>query len=91
MFYRHTTRLLFCLFSFFFQVMNVLMVIMSRRKEFDADKFSAELGYSSELIKALIKLNKDNLSLPINDSLYSLCTHSHPPVPERVMALKKYI
>jgi STE24 endopeptidase len=53
--------------------------------------FSAELGYAKLLCSALIKLGKDNLSLPIDDPLYSMVHHSHPPIPERMAAMKKYI
>lgn len=59
--------------------------------EFAADRFSAQLGYSKLLCSALIKLSKDNLSLPIDDWLYSMVNHSHPPVPERIEELKKYV
>lgn len=38
-----------------------------------------------------MKVGKDNLSLPIDDYLYSMVNHSHPPVPERIQALKKYL
>jgi hypothetical protein len=51
----------------------------------------AELGYASLLASGLIKLGKDNLSLPIDDWLYSAVHHSHPPIPERILALKKYV
>lgn len=70
------------LFSFF-------LTIMSRRLEFAADRFSEKLGYGYELRKALIKLEKDNLALPIDDPLYSMFNRSHPSVIERIAALKK--
>ncbi len=66
------------------------MTLLSRRLEFAADRFAAGLGYADQLMTALIKLGKDNLSLPIDDHLYSLFNHSHPPVPERLDALSKY-
>lgn len=62
---------------------------MSRRLEFAADRFSEKLGFADELRRALIKLGKDNLVLPVNDPLYSMFNHSHPPVLERIAALKK--
>jgi len=73
------------------EVMSLAMSFLSRYMEFSADKFSAELGYASLLISGLVKLGKDNLSLPIDDWLYSMVNHSHPPAPERIAALKKYI
>ncbi|VIO95621.1 Peptidase family M48 containing protein [Brugia malayi] len=71
------------------ELFSFLATIMSRRLEFAADHFSEKLGYGYELRKALIKLGKDNLVLPIDDPLYSMFNHSHPPVLERIAALKK--
>ena len=55
-----------------------------------ADEFAAKLGKAKDLQSALVKLNNDNLSFPIYDWLYSAWHHSHPPVLERIEALKKY-
>ncbi|EJW81448.1 hypothetical protein WUBG_07644 [Wuchereria bancrofti] len=71
------------------ELLSFFATIMSRRLEFAADHFSEKLGYGYELRKALIKLGRDNLVLPINDPLYSMFNHSHPPVLERIAALKK--
>ncbi|XGW20226.1 hypothetical protein V3C99_003774 [Haemonchus contortus] len=71
------------------QVAEVLMSIHSRRCEFAADAFAAKLGHGDKLITALTKLCKDNLVPPIDDPLYSMCNHSHPPVPERIAAINK--
>ncbi|GMT17789.1 hypothetical protein PFISCL1PPCAC_9086, partial [Pristionchus fissidentatus] len=68
---------------------SLLTVFMTRQMEFEADEFAAGLGFSSQLSAALVKLSKDNLSVPVNDDLYSLCRHTHPPVPERLQALSK--
>lgn len=73
-----------------FQVLGFLMTAWTRRMEFAADAFSAGLGYARLMQTALIKLGKDNLSFPVDDWLYSAWHYSHPPVPERVAALKKY-
>nr|CAD2169717.1 unnamed protein product [Meloidogyne enterolobii] len=70
--------------------MSVIMSFMTRRFEFGADAFAARLGFVSQLSTGLVKLGKDNLSLPINDWLYSACNHSHPPILERLEALKKF-
>lgn len=73
-----------------FQILSFLMTAWTRRMEFAADQFSGELGYSRLLQSALIKLSKDNLTFPVDDWLYSAWHHSHPPVPERIAALKKF-
>lgn len=70
-------------------LINFLMTMLSRRYEFQADEFAAGLGRSAELGTALIKLNNDNLGFPIYDWLYSAWHHSHPPLLERLAALKK--
>jgi len=70
-------------------VINFAMTVLSRRYEFQADAFAAALGKADDLQTALIKLNNDNLSFPIYDSLYSAWNHSHPPILERLDALKK--
>ncbi|VDN59980.1 unnamed protein product [Dracunculus medinensis] len=71
------------------ELFTFIITIISRRFEFAADQHSAKMGYVNELCSALIKLGKDNLNLPIDDPLYSLFNHSHPPIPERISALKK--
>lgn len=65
------------------------MTCLSRRFEFQADAFGKKLGRAEQLKHALIKLNKTNLSFPMNDWLYSACNHSHPPLLERMAALGK--
>ncbi|KAE9420550.1 hypothetical protein Angca_003896, partial [Angiostrongylus cantonensis] len=69
------------------EITEVLMSIHSRRCEFDADKFATKLGYGDRLISALTKLGKDNLVLPVDDYLFSMCHHSHPPISERIEAI----
>ncbi|CAI5438282.1 unnamed protein product [Caenorhabditis angaria] len=71
------------------QIASLGMVVHSRSAEFGADEFANKLGYGDNLIGALTKLGVDNLSMPINDSLYSWCTHTHPPVVERVAAIRR--
>ncbi|CAD5206575.1 unnamed protein product [Bursaphelenchus okinawaensis] len=71
------------------EIISVAMSFLSRYMEFSADRFSAKLGYTDLLCSSLIKLGKDNLSMPIDDPLYSLVHHSHPPIIERIAALKK--
>ncbi|OXA50048.1 CAAX prenyl protease 1 homolog [Folsomia candida] len=67
--------------------MGFLMHVLSRKFEFEADEFSVQLGYGRDLKGALMKLNKDNLSFPITDPLYSAWHHSHPPLLQRLHAI----
>uniref|UniRef100_A0A914IBR0 Ste24 endopeptidase n=1 Tax=Globodera rostochiensis TaxID=31243 RepID=A0A914IBR0_GLORO len=72
------------------EFLSLAINVFTRKFEFAADRFSATLGHAPKLCSGLIKLGKDNLSLPIDDWLYSWCNHSHPPTPERMEALKKF-
>ncbi|KAL8874477.1 MAG: hypothetical protein Q9174_000170 [Haloplaca sp. 1 TL-2023] len=68
-------------------VVKLLMNILSRRFEFEADEFAVKLGYSTELAKSLIKLQIQNLSTMDADWMYASYHFSHPILPERLGAL----
>lgn len=69
-------------------VIKLLMNILSRRYEFQADAFARNLGYPSELARSLIKLQIQNLSTMDADSLYASYHFSHPILSERLKALE---
>jgi STE24 endopeptidase len=46
------------------------------------------LGLGEKLQTSLVKLVKDNLSFPMADRLYSMFTFSHPPILERLAAIR---
>lgn len=69
-------------------VVSFLLTMLSRHFEFQADGFATSLGRAEPLKRALIKLHNDNLSFPIYDPLYSAWHLSHPPLLERLSALK---
>ncbi|CAB3408529.1 unnamed protein product [Caenorhabditis bovis] len=71
------------------QLAQTAVTVHSRSAEFGADEFAVKLGHGQNLIGALTKLGVDNLSMPIDDPLYSWCNHTHPPVVERVAAVKR--
>lgn len=61
----------------------------SRRDEFQADAFSAQLCGSGEpLISALVKLNKENLSELTPPKIYCIFIYDHPPLLERISAIR---
>ncbi|MBP1752239.1 MAG: Ste24 endopeptidase [Geobacteraceae bacterium] len=61
---------------------------LSRRHEWQADRFAAELsGTPDALASALIKLTRENLSNLHPHPLYARIYYSHPPVVERVARL----
>ncbi|KAI4201077.1 MAG: hypothetical protein LQ350_003506 [Teloschistes chrysophthalmus] len=68
-------------------VVKLLMNILSRKFEFEADEFAVKLGYSTELARSLIKLQIQNLSTMDADWMYASYHFSHPILPERLGAL----
>ncbi|KAI0472103.1 peptidase family M48-domain-containing protein [Xylariaceae sp. FL0804] len=68
-------------------VIKLLMNIMSRRFEFQADAFARDLGYKTELASSLIKLQIQNLSTMDADWMYASYHFSHPILSERLKAL----
>lgn len=68
-------------------IIKLLMNILSRRYEFQADDFARKLGYSTELARSLIKLQIQNLSTMNADWMYASYHFSHPILSERLGAL----
>ena len=76
------------LFSIYLQP---VMSFISRKHEFEADDFAAVQSQPQTLIKALVKLYRDNANTLTPDSLYSAFHDSHPPAPVRVAHLSAKI
>ena len=68
-------------------IVKFLMNILSRKFEFEADKFAFDLGYQKDLAKSLIKLQVQNLSTMDADWMYASYHYSHPILAERLAAL----
>ena len=62
--------------------------IMSRRNEFEADRFAAKYANANELIHALTKLYRTNAASLVSDIWYSRFYDSHPGARERIAALQ---
>ncbi|MFP3869434.1 MAG: M48 family metallopeptidase [Syntrophobacteria bacterium] len=63
---------------------------ISRSHEWEADRFACELtGRPLDLAGALVKLSRENLANLHPHPLYAAFYYSHPPVVERVRALKQ--
>jgi STE24 endopeptidase len=69
-------------------IIKLLMNILSRRFEFQADAFARDLGYKAELASSLIKLQIQNLSTMDADWVYASYHFSHPILSERLKALQ---
>ena len=74
-------------FTFF---INIIQNFITRKLEYQADKYSYELGYKEYLIKSLCKLYEKNKSDLDPDPLYSIVNYSHPTLIERIRALNSY-
>lgn len=67
---------------------GVLMQILSRKNEYEADRFAVETtGEAKSMIDALKKLSVDNLSNLVPHRFYVLLHYSHPPVLDRIKAI----
>ena len=88
----HMALMLFLLVSPVFTfVLQPLMSLWSRKHEFEADDFAAERADANDLIKALVKLYRENANTLTPDPLYSAFHDSHPPAPVRVAHLSTRI
>ncbi|KAJ9668878.1 zinc metalloprotease [Coniosporium apollinis] len=68
-------------------VVKLLMNILTRSMEYEADAFAKKLGYTAELASALTKLQIQNLSSMDADWMYSSYHYSHPILTERLKAI----
>ena len=71
------------------QLIQFVLVQVIRRFEYQADTYARRLGRGGTLSSALSKLNRDNLSFPVADHLYSAFHHTHPTFLERIRQLPK--
>lgn len=78
------------LFSPLSTLVGLLMNMVSRKNEYEADQYAAETSSSKDLQNALRQLSKDNLSNLTPHPAYVFFHHSHPPVSLRLEALSKF-
>jgi len=78
-----------CVYSPVQHVLSFLFNVVSRKHEFEADAFAADLGYGPELKAGLLTLQKENKGTMLPDPLYSAYHHSHPPLLQRLEAIDK--
>jgi len=72
-------------------VLSVIMNALSRRNEYEADRFAAETTqHPQHLIEALKKLYAGNLSNLMPHPFYVFFNYSHPPLLQRVRAILRY-
>jgi STE24 endopeptidase len=68
-------------FTFFLQP---LLSLLSRKHEFEADAYAVQQSSGTDLIRALVKMYRENASTLTPDPLYSAFHDSHPPAPVRI-------
>jgi len=69
-------------------VLGLAMNVLSRKNEYEADRFARETASAEDLIVALKKLSVNNLSNLTPHPAYVFFHYSHPPLLERVKALR---
>ncbi len=65
-----------------------LASVVSRKNEFEADRFAAKYANANDLIQALTKLYRTNAASLVSDIWYSRFYDSHPGARERIAALQ---
>lgn len=73
-------------FGFF---LTPVMAWFSRKHEFQADEYAASHKDASILVRALVKLYKENANTLTPDPIYSNFYDSHPPAPVRIAHLQQ--
>ncbi len=71
-------------------ILSIFMQILSRKNEYQADRFAAQTTKTPEsMIDALKKLSVANLSNLTPHPLYVFLNYSHPPMLERIKAIRQ--
>jgi STE24 endopeptidase len=71
-------------------LLHPFAAMYSRKHEFEADEYAARYSSARELVKALVKLYKDNASTLTPDPVHSAFYDSHPPARIRIEKLQSY-
>jgi STE24 endopeptidase len=72
-------------------VLSAAMHLLSRKNEYQADRFAADtIQRPQELVEALKKLHTTNLSNLTPHPFYVFLNYSHPPLLQRVRAILQY-
>jgi STE24 endopeptidase len=86
----HLNALAFAiLYSPVSMILDIGMNILSRKFEYQADKYAASFGYGDLLVSSLKKLSATSLSNLTPNPLYVFFHYSHPTLYQRIMAIEK--
>ncbi len=70
-------------------VLSVLMQMLSRKHEYEADRFAARtIADPQNLVQALKRLSADNLSNLTPHPFFVFLNYSHPPLSQRIPAIQ---
>lgn len=69
------------------KILQLLMTLLTRRNEFQADSFAVSNGRAEPLVTGLKTLSKENKGDLNPDPWYSWYHHTHPPLVERLRPL----
>lgn len=71
-------------------LLEIVMQVISRKNEYEADRFAVETSQlGGALVEALKKLSVNNLSNLIPHPVYVFLNYSHPPVLERINHIRR--
>lgn len=73
----------------FLFLLEPLSSAWSRQHEFEADAYASRQTNAATLIRALVKLYRDNATTLTPDPLHSACHDSHPPALSRIARLQE--
>jgi STE24 endopeptidase len=73
----------------FFFWLSPLSSLLSRKHEFEADRYAAQQSNRQALISALVKMYDDNAATLTPDPLFSAWHDSHPPASIRIAHLEQ--
>lgn len=71
-------------------ILSMVMQLFSRKHEFEADAYAATTYAREPMVQGLKKLSKDNLSNLTPHPFYVFLNYSHPPVLERIEAIRNH-
>lgn len=69
-------------------ILSIFMQMISRKYEFEADEYASTTYRKEPMVQALKKLSKDNLSNLTPHPFYVFLNYSHPPVLQRIKAIR---
>jgi STE24 endopeptidase len=76
------------IYSPFSTVVGIFMNLLSRKNEYEADRYAKNYDLDAPLISALKKLSRNNLSNLTPHPAYVFFHYSHPTLLQRIRSLK---